>query len=173
MASGLSERVLEKLENKIELERVRLKIGVDSMPANPWEFDVDLGGDSVNAMERLLSIVRAIAESSVGSWPSDDEWKAMLPDWLKHEVPELSKEQTDKLLSVTSPQDWGSLPWEFFSWLDAIRDRGWRWWGYQQKGATATIVLHIAMFPERIDAFRELLRAVGMHITDERYTALA
>lgn len=160
------------MENKVELERIKLRSSLDSMPANPWEFNVDLGVNPESAMERLITIVSMIAEQSVRSWPSDDEWKAMLPDWLKREIPELSKEETDKLLAITPPQNWDSLPWEFLSWLDAIRDRGWRWWGYQQDESMATIVLHIAMFPERIDAFRELLRAVGMSITDERYIAL-
>ncbi|WP_143135640.1 hypothetical protein [Burkholderia ubonensis] len=160
------------MDNRAELDRIERNNGLDSMPANPWEFDVDLGVVPDRSMRNLLAIMYAVAERSPDSWPSDDEWRAVLPDWLKSEIRELSKEETDKLLSETPKERWDTLPWEFLSWLDAIRDRGWRWWGYKQEESTATIVLHIAMFPERIDAFRELLRASGIRVVEERYAAL-
>ncbi|MXN80126.1 hypothetical protein GR157_36105 [Burkholderia sp. 4701] len=160
------------MDDRTELERVERSNWLDSMPANPWEFDVDLGVAPAIAMQRLLDVVRAITERSVDSWPLDEEWRAILPNWLKSEIRELSKEETDKLLAETPREQWDTLPWEFLSWLDAIRDRGWRWWGYKQEKSTATIVLHIATFPERIDAFRELLRAAGIKVVGERYAAL-
>lgn len=96
----------------------------------------------------------------------------MLPTWLKGENRELSKDETGRLLSVTPKEKRDRLPWEFLSWLDAIRDRGWHWWGYKRKGTEATLVLHIAIFPEWIDAFRERMRAAGIRLIQERYAAL-
>lgn len=160
------------MDPKKELERIDLNNQVDFMPANPWEFDVDLGTNSGDSMRKILTIASAVAKRSAENWPSDDDWRSIFPDWLKHAIPELSKEQADKLLADTPREQWDSLPWDFLSWLDALRERGWRWWSYKIGGSTVTIVLHIAMFPERIDAFRELLRAAGARIVEERYAAL-
>ncbi|MCE1182632.1 MAG: hypothetical protein LWW81_10070 [Rhodocyclales bacterium] len=142
------------------------------MPANPWAFDVDLGLSPDDALLRVLAVVREIASHDPGNWPPDEAWRRTLPTWLKHHLPELTKEETEHLMATTPRDQWDTLPWEFGSWIDAVRDRGWRWWGYRQSGASATLVLHIAMFPERIDAFKEILRAAGINIITERYAAL-
>ena len=143
------------------------------MPARPWEFDVDLGANPDEALSRVLAVVREIAKHVPDTWPSDEKWRAVLPDWLKHHIPQMTKEETDRLMTTTPRDRWDTLPWEFGSWLDAVRDRGWKWWGYKQADATATFVLHIAMLPERIDAFKQILRAAGIKIIAERYAALS
>jgi len=156
------------VDAKTELVRVSSHDQFDSMPANPWEFEVDFGFDPAESLRKMLTVVRAIAEQPSDQWPSDDDWRSILPGWLKRAIPEMSKEETDRLLSEIPRDQWDSLPWEFLSWLDALRDRGWRWWGYRINGSSGTIVLHIATYPERIDAFRELLRAIGIRIVSER-----
>ncbi|RUO31149.1 hypothetical protein CWE14_11685 [Aliidiomarina soli] len=102
----------------------------------------------------------------------DDEWRDLMPSWIKESIPELTKEQSHKLLAETTQSQWDSLPWEFLSWLDAIRDRGWLWWGYRTFGSEAIIVVNIGMIPERIDAFKQLLRSSGIDIIGENYPGL-
>lgn len=160
------------MDYKQELERLKNNNHLDSMPANPWEFKVNLGEGGELKAFKLIDVLQLIAEHSGDSWLSDDEWRKLMPLWVKESIPELSKEQADKLLAETPQNRWGSLPWEFLSWLDAIRDRGWLWWGYKHLGSEATIVVHIAEFPERIDAFKELLRSSGMEIVSESYSGL-
>ena len=155
-----------------EIKRVDVNNELASMPANPWEFDLASDIPMEVAIERIRSVVRLIAHAEPEAWPNDDEWRKSLPPWLKEAIPELTKEETDHLLATTPREKWDSLPWEFGSWLDAVRDRGWRWWGYRTDGNRATVVVHIAMFPERIDAFREILLAAGARISAERYVAL-
>ncbi|NEX59622.1 hypothetical protein [Noviherbaspirillum galbum] len=157
------------MDSRNESERIDHNNKLTSMPANPWEFDVDLGTSPNEALNRILSIVYEVAKHDADSWPSDNDWRISLPSWFKEKVPELNKEETDQLLASTPRDKWDTLPWEFFSWIDAMRDRGWKWWGYSQSGNLATIVLHIATYPERIDAFREILRAAGVKIEREQY----
>ena len=160
------------MDNRTEVERIKATNNLASMPANPWEFDVDLGIFPDDALSRILAVIGEIAKHSSDAWPTDEEWRAVLPAWLRQNLPELTKEETDRLLAATPRDQWDTLPWEFGSWIDAVRDRGWKWWGYKQEGASATLVLHIAMFPERIDAFKEILRAAGLRLVAERYEAL-
>jgi len=160
------------MDNKTEIERIEATNNLTSMPTNPWEFDVELGASPNESLTRILAVIGEIAKHSADAWPSDDEWRSVLPSWLKQNLPELTKEETDRLLAATPRDQWDTLPCEFGSWIDAVRDRGWRWWGYSQQMNTATFVLHIAMFPERIDAFKEILRAASIEIVCERYKAL-
>lgn len=152
-----------------ESERVRLTNNLTSMPANPWEFDVELGASPEDALSRILSVLSLIVKHTPDTWPSDEQWQLALPSWLKQFLPKLTKEETDRLLVITPREHWDTLPWEFGSWIDAVRDRGWKWWGYKKEGSRATLVLHIGMLPERIDAFKEILRAAGIKIISERY----
>ena len=157
------------MDTRTEIERIESTNNLASMPANPWEFDVNLGGAPHDVLTRLTTLLDQIAKFDSESWPADNYWRATLPVWMKACLPELTKEESDRLLQCTPRDQWDKLPWEFGSWLDAIRDRGWRWWGYRLEGQSARLVVHIAMFPERIDAFREILRAVGAEILAERY----
>ncbi len=161
------------MDNRNEVDRIASSNNLTTMPANPWEFDVDLGLSHNDAILRVLSVVREIASHNPTNWPSDEEWRAALPGWLNDHMPEMTKEETDELLVITPRDQWNTLPWEFGSWVYAVRDRGWRWWGYKQLGSSATLVLHIGMFPERRDAFKEILRAAGIKIVTERYVALS
>ncbi|WP_139167245.1 hypothetical protein [Chromobacterium sphagni] len=158
------------MAHKLKLNRINCNNSLEILPVNPWSFEVDLGEQPEVSIERLLEIVREVSIRNSEEWPSDDDWRAILPVWLKTAIPELSKEETDRLLEKTPKEKWDSLPWEFLSWLDALRDRGWEWWGYKMiENSAATIVLHIARVPERIDSFRELLRACGIEILSESY----
>lgn len=143
------------------------------MPAKPWEIKVNLGADGELKISKLIDVLQLIVSHSGDSWLSDDEWRKLMPSWIRENIPELTKEQTDKILAETPQDQWGSLPWEFLSWLDAIRDRGWLWWGYKIIGSEVIFVVHIGMLPERIDAFKELLRSSGMEIVSESYSELA
>ncbi len=79
-------------------------------------------GKASNADEclrRIKEIVELIAEeSSNGTGPNDDEWTARLPSWFTAPFQGRTIEQVleDKTL------------WNYGSWLDAMRHRGWQWW---------------------------------------------
>jgi hypothetical protein len=160
------------MDTRDEMRRIASNNDLTSMPAIPWEFDVVLGPNPENTLSLMLNLLHEIAKYDFNSWPSDDHWQATLPDWMKSHLPELTKEDMDRLLANTPHDQWNTLPWDFGSWLDAVRDRGWRWWGYKRDGSSATLVLHIGMFPERTDSFRLILRASGMNIVRERYSGL-
>lgn len=161
------------METETELQRVEGNNGLVSLPSNPWEFDVDLGPAPEQSMRRLLEAMTVIARHPADDCWSDEQWEAAFPTWLLAAIPRMSKEEADNLLATTPRDKWDSLPWDRLSWLDALRDRGWRWWGWSRMGSKASLVVHIAMYPERMDAFRELLRAAGISILNEDYRGKA
>ena len=55
--------------------------------------------------------------------------------------------------------------WEFLSWLDALKERGWKWWSGDLNETTLTMVLLINDIPERLDAMLEIFRILHLNVT--------
>ena len=70
-------------------------------------------------------------------------------------------EECQKILNDTPRELWNKLPWEFYSWIDAIRDRAWKWWSYESDGNMANFYLISLGIPERINAFEQIIIASG------------
>ncbi|HXR90218.1 MAG TPA: hypothetical protein VN750_08045 [Steroidobacteraceae bacterium] len=158
------------------LEETRLESGQDAsvLPGMGWFYDVQLGAAPGDVIERIKSIVRQVVAASSGPWPSDDEWRGKLPPWLLRELPTLSREECQSLMDKTPKNLWHTLPWEFGSWLDAIKRRNWRWWGCSVNGNKLNLVLEILNEPASLEAFEVIVRAAGGVITaDRRVTARA
>jgi len=132
-----------------------------------WEFELDLGDDSERIMERIREVVREIVEQEEDAWPEDEYWKVTLPNWLTSFMPELSKDEADHLLAITPREEWNKLPWTFGSWLEAMYERGWRWWGYETFGGKAKLVLQVTSIPPRLEAFKQILLAAGAKILSD------
>jgi hypothetical protein len=76
--------------------------------------------DASASLSRVKEVMRLIAAASdSGSWPSDEEWLQILPLWFTEPFQGRTIEQV--------LQD--DTLWDYGSWLDAMRQRGWRWWG--------------------------------------------
>jgi hypothetical protein len=70
-------------------------------------------------LQHVKEVIELIAEQSANdTWPTDDEWSSRLPSWFTAPFHERTLEQVlaDKTL------------WDYGSWLDAMRHRGWQWW---------------------------------------------
>lgn len=155
------------MSDHAEIKRLN-HIGLGSeLPAAKWEIALDLGANPEEAWERILDVVKNIVSENAASWPGDDHWKITLPPWLTSFL--MTAEECDAAMARTPREQWGHLPWEFGSWLDAIRERDWRWWGGQRSTSSARIVLEVTGIPPRVDAFKQILLAAGAQILSEEY----
>lgn len=84
----------------------------------------------------------------------------------------MTAEECDVAMARMPREQWDLLPWEFSSWVEAIREREWRWWGGVRSGDRATIVLDMTDIPPRIAAFRQIPLAAGAQILSEHYDLL-
>jgi hypothetical protein len=149
------------VETSTEISRI--ESGMDEMPDICWVFRLQLASD--HDLTNVREVVRTIAEADPDQWPDDAYWNKQLPDWVLSSMPTLSREACEELLRNTPRAQWNSLPWEFASWLEAIRFRGWRWWGSESlPGGQARIAVRVVDLPERIDAFAQLVRSTGSTI---------
>jgi hypothetical protein len=150
-----------------ELERLRRGGLAPTMPSWPWEFDIALGPDPEATWKRILEAVSVITSADPEEWPEDSIWSDRLPIWLTSYF--MTLEQVDAAMASVPREKWDELGWEFGSWLDAMRERDWRWWGGERRDQSARIVLQVTGIPPRIDAFKQILLAAGGVIVAERY----
>ena len=151
-----------------EIERFKHE-GLDpNLDFAKWDFMLNLGQCPDEVWKRISGVVESIIAYDDESWPDDEDyWRAILPDWLSSFM--MTAEETHLAVARTPREQWDQLPWDFASWLDAIRERDWRWWGYQRSGSEVRLVLLVIGSPPRIDAFKQILLASGSKILSEDY----
>jgi hypothetical protein len=131
------------------------------LPGVWWVFELDLGDHPESTLAKIRDVVRRVINQDGETWPDDNYWKANLPRWLISRLPEISREEADRLMAETPRERWDELPWDFGSWLDNIREREWKWWGCECSGRKGKLILEVTDVPPRVDAFRQILLAAG------------
>ncbi|EEV88182.1 hypothetical protein [Cardiobacterium hominis] len=147
-----------------ELDRVISRSHDEKMAKYGWIIEADLGEDATNKIEKILEVVKTIIRYNPDSWPDDAAWDNIMPVWIQEKIPKLTPEECQKILNDTPRELWNKLPWEFYSWIDAIRDRAWEWWSYKLDGNIAKFYLISLEIPERINAFEQIIIASGGRI---------
>ncbi len=155
------------MSDHAEIERLKRDKLASTLPSTKWDFVLDLGENPSEVWQRILGVVESIAGQDAASWPDDDYWERALPGWLLSFL--MTPEECDAAMARTPREQWDQLPWEFGSWLDAIRERDWYWWGGERSENSARIVLEVTGIPPRIDAFKQILSAAGAQILSEEY----
>jgi hypothetical protein len=155
------------MPDQAEIERIRHEGPGPTLPHDKWDFKIDLGHSPDDVWERIVSVVERIAAYDYDSWPDDDHWRDKLPEWLSSFMMTLQECRT--AMARTPRERWDALPWEFGSWLEAIREREWKWWGYERSGKKVRLILQVTDIPPRIDAFKQILLASGAEILSEEY----
>lgn len=155
------------MSDHAEIERLRHGELGSALPIAKWDFALDLGANPEETWTRILGVLDDIVGEDAANWPADDYWKSTLPTWLSSFL--MTAEQCDAAMARTPREQWDQLPWEFGSWLDAIRERDWRWWGGERSANNARIVLEVTGIPPRIDAFKQILLAAGAQVLSEEY----
>lgn len=153
------------MSDQAEIKRIRQEGLGELLPHDKWDIKIDLGHSPEDVWERIVGVVESVAAYGDDNWPDDDYWRETLPAWLSSFM--MTAEESDAAMARTPRDQWDKLPWEFGSWLDAIRERDWKWWGHERSGNEVRLVLEVTGIPPRIDAFKQILRASGARILSE------
>lgn len=108
--------------------------------------------DADRSLERVKEVMCLVAgESDAGTWPTDEEWAQKLPLWF-----------IEPFEGRTTEMLWGDDDlWDFESWLDAMRQRGWEWWSSRCKGNQWSAILIRQEYVYSIDPLIYLAKASG------------
>ncbi len=108
-----------------------------------------------NSLSKLLDVMKAIIEIEVEKIENENDalWEKQLPDWFVSKTKNTSQ---DELLI-------NDQLWSFGSWVDAMKQRGYRWWSHKKLKDKTIIYLETLSYPYNIDPFFYLLYSVGVH----------
>ena len=155
-----------------EVSRLDSGQSLAALPRMGWFYEIQLEAPAEAVIDKIKVAVHQIVSASAESWPSDDEWRRRLPPWLLKVLPVMSREECQQLMVETPKNLWHTLPWEYSSWLDAMKLRNWRWWGYSVRGNQLDLVLEIVSEPAGLEAFEVIVKAAGGVVaSDRRMTA--
>ena len=136
------------------------------------EFIARCGDDAQDVIDRSQSVLGTVVQASLGIWPTNDQWRRMLPRWfLECCAKEYTTEEAESRLKwwrALSPEDQVQVDrearWTLNNWLYHFQpdNRHWFWWDARimsQDTASVTVVVDGCPFPW--GALSWLLRASG------------
>lgn len=104
-------------------------------------------------LEKTKEIMTAISQFAyTDTWPSDDEWRDILPKWFVDSM----VLKTDEELLADEHQ------WHFESWVESMYHRGWVWWSSEIDKSTLTITLEALNLPYIFEQFLYIFYAQGI-----------
>lgn len=108
-------------------------------------------------LENTMEIIKNISEHAhPKKWPSDEEWKSILPLWFVESMTAKSSEDRDKDPNL----------WHFESWIDNIRQRFWVWYSSKIEENSIIIVLEALSIPYLHDTLVYILYSQGIPINN-------
>lgn len=117
-------------------------------------------------IELIKDVVAAISEFDASNWPNDNVWDLRLPSWFLKEIKKHSVEEITQDKSL----------WEYGSWLDAMKYRGWEWYSSLIDHATLRLILEPHSLPFIVDPLQYVISAAGIEydsIKFEDHSSLA
>ena len=109
----------------------------------------ELESDTLDRLKEMLKSIISIEKSDLNT---DEFWESSLPDWFVSKtknIPEVELLNNSQL-------------WDFGSWIDAIKHRGWKWWSYKNTKDKTILYLETFSYPYNIDSFFYILYCIGV-----------
>lgn len=106
--------------------------------------------EKLSLVKDVLSVVSQFNEDN---WPSDEQWDLLLPKWFLFKIKSHSLEEITKN---------STLLWDYGSWLDAMKYRGWEWYSSKIDISGFTIILEPHTYPFSVNPFEYIIFETGV-----------
>lgn len=108
----------------------------------------------------ILAVIQSIEKFEEDNWPSDEEWNKILPSWFLNKIKNYSY---DEILKSNG------LLWDYGSWLDAMKYRGWNWYSSKVNTSYFDIILNPFNFPYSVNPLEYLIYETGIPIKNIQF----
>lgn len=108
-------------------------------------------------LELVKSVVIAICKFSGPDWPSDEVWNKTLPIWFLTKIKRYSLEEVSQK---------NTRLWEYGSWLDAMRFRGWKWYSSKITPKGFDVILEPYEFPFSVNPLEYVIYETGVELNN-------
>lgn len=110
-------------------------------------------------LRKVIEVMVCISRYEEDNWLSDEEWDIVLPIWFTSGV-----KQRDYKSIIDNEE-----LWDYGSWIDALKYRGWKWYSSLLLKDSFLILLEVIDIPYIIEPFEFLLRECGVRTVDMSY----
>jgi hypothetical protein len=137
-------------------------------------FRARCAGNAWHVLDRAKSVLKLVAEKGLGTWPSDDEWRRLLPTWFVSAcAPTKTREEATAWLAwwrTLSPDEQARLArdeaWSVPDWTYWFQpgNRQWYWWDTALADEdNLLLAVEAREWPFPWGGLRWLFRAAGAH----------
>lgn len=104
----------------------------------------------------IKEVMIKLAKLDQMKWITDEDGKNIFPEWFINKIISYSFEEIKKNKSL----------WDYGSWLDAMKFRGWEWWSAKVEKDYFEINLQAITFPYSVDPLEYVIYSTGVNSTD-------
>lgn len=130
--------------------------------------------ESTSCLNRCREVLIRVIDSARERWPSDDEWRFLLPPWfVRSSAAMRTQEELEDWLHLwrmKSAEERAKFeeesPWTLPDWLFWLHpsERQWWWWQGEPTGIdSARVLLVVSGYPAPLGAIQWLIRVAGGH----------
>jgi hypothetical protein len=111
-------------------------------------------------LELVKGVIISIAKYSEDNWPDDLTWDKQLPQWFLRKIKSNTIEYIKKDERI----------WDYGSWLDAMKWRGWIWYSSNLTKDGFEIVLEPQILPYSVNPLEYVLYESGIDFENIIFT---
>jgi hypothetical protein len=108
-------------------------------------------------LSKVKEVMSVIASYNPTNWPDDNTWDLQLPRWFVNKIKSYSLEEINQS---------GHLLWDYGSWLDAMKFRGWEWFSSKVDHNGFLIYLKAIDFPFSVNPLEYVIYESGVPLSD-------
>lgn len=132
--------------NNIERDRIYNFINAELPDSGYLLFKATT--DTPNEKLRMItSVIDIVSLYDENDWPKDEQWDDFLPAWFLNKIKNYTLEEINS----------NSLLWDYGSWLDAMKYRGWKWYSSKIETHNFIIILEPNSFPFSVNPLEYLI----------------
>jgi hypothetical protein len=111
--------------------------------------------NSLLKLNLIKNVMQAVACVDKENWPTDRKWDTILPTWFLLKIKSHSNDELNKM---------SHLLWDYGSWLDAMKFRGWEWYSSKVDNNIITINLLPETFPYSVNPLEYVIYETGVDV---------
>jgi hypothetical protein len=129
-------------------------------------------GDAAEVLARAREVLAVVLTHSDGPWPSEQDWRDLLPSWFveacaEEETPEQTQQRLARWREMSiqeRAEETRNERWSLNNWIAWFEpeERQWFWWSAEVQDPDHLVVrVEVAGWPAPTGALEWLLRACG------------
>lgn len=113
--------------------------------------------NSKEVLQKTKEVMKCVSQFAyTNTWPEDEKWKEILPQWFVESMTSKSSEDRDN----------DDYQWHFESWIESMYHRAWEWYSCKIEGDNIIITLKMLNIPYIFEQFLYIFYSQGIEMSN-------